>query len=405
MKPYERLLDYVQFGTASDEESGKTPSTDSQFLLARHLKEEMIRLGLSDVRLTDSCYLYAKIPATEGLEDRPVLGFISHMDTSPDFSGHPVRPRLIENYDLSDIPLGNTGKTLSVSNFPHLSKLRGRTLIVTDGTSLLGADDKAGIAEILTTAEILLSENRPHGPIRVAFTPDEEIGEGADHFDLAAFDADLAYTVDGSEEGGIEYENFNAAGAEVVFSGFNIHPGDAKDRMINAASLACDFVSSIPAAQTPRETDGYRGFFHLTGLEGNVEKARLSLIVRDHDEAKFEEKKAFLKDLEKKCNDRYGEGTCRVTIKEQYRNMRQVIEEHMELIEAAKKACVRAGVQPVVSPIRGGTDGARLSFMGLPCPNLGTGGYAFHGPYEHITVEGMDLSVKILLGIVEEFSH
>ena len=401
MKAYQRLLDYVKVHTTSDDNSETVPSTSRQFDLANKLVEELNAMGIENARVDDKCYVYATIPATKGFEDKPGLGFIAHMDTAPDFCGENVNPVILENYDGSDIVLGNTGKVIKNSDFAHLAALKGKTVIHTDGTTLLGADDKAGVAEIMTLAEELLKSDIPHGKICIGFTPDEEVGRGADHFDVENFGACFAYTVDGSAENEIEYENFNAAGAKVKFNGFNIHPGEATNRMINAALVAMEFNNLLPPNATPRTTAGYEGFFHLTDMSGDVAAATLEYIIRDHDDAKFEEKKTLMLTAAKVINSKYGEGTCVVEITEQYRNMVEKIRPHMFLIDNAFEAIKKVGLEPKAVAIRGGTDGARLSYMGLPCPNLGTGGYSFHGPYEHITVEGMDNVVEILKNIVE----
>lgn len=403
MKAYERFLKYARMYTTSDEISGTHPSSSVQFTLAHHLVEELKALGIS-AECDEYCYVYAMIPATEGCENVPAIGFIAHMDTSPDFCGENVSPRIIESYDGEDVELGE-GRVLKRSDFPHLAELKGRTLIVTDGKTLLGADDKAGIAEIMTLAETLIEKNLPHGKICIAFTPDEEIGEGADHFDVARFSADFAYTVDGDVEGGIEYENFNAAGAAFEINGFNIHPGSAKDKMINASLIAMEINSLLPADEIPSKTEGYEGFFHLTDMEGCVERATLKYIIRDHSAEAFAMRCEKVRQIEKQINATYGDGTVTLTLKEQYRNMEEKIRPCFHVVETAKKAVFEAGFEPIIKPIRGGTDGARLSFEGLPCPNLGTGGYAFHGPYEHITVEGMDKAVEILLGIVRLYQE
>ena len=352
------------------------------------------------VECDEYCYVYATIPATDGCEDVPAIGFIAHMDTSPDFCGENVSPRMIENYNGEDVELGE-GRILKRSDFPHLADLKGRTLIVTDGKTLLGADDKAGIAEIMTMVATLIDEKIPHGKICIAFTPDEEIGEGADHFDVKRFGADFAYTMDGDVEGGIEYENFNAAGAAFEIKGVNIHPGSAKDKMVNAALIAAEINACLPADEIPAKTEGYEGFFHLTDMEGCVENATIRYIIRDHSAESFAKRCETVRQIEKQMNMKYGEGTVKLTLQEQYRNMEEEIRPHFHIVETAKQAVREAGLEPVIKPIRGGTDGARLSFEGLPCPNLGTGGYAFHGPYEHITVEGMDKAVEIMLGIVK----
>lgn len=401
MRAYERLLKYVQVYTTSDEDSGTVPSSTRQFDLAKILVDELLELGVKDAKVDDKCYIYGTIPATAGLEDKPALGFIAHMDTAPDFNGEGVKPVVVENYDGKDVVLGDSGRVIKVDDFPHLASLSGRTLIHTDGTTLLGADDKAGIAEIMTFVEEIINSDTPHGKICIGFTPDEEIGAGADHFDVEYFGADYAYTVDGGAENEVEYENFNAAGADVEFTGFSIHPGDAKDKMINAALVAMEFNSMLPPQETPAHTSGYEGFYHLTDMSGDVSSAKLEYIIRDHDADKFNDKKLLMEHAANIINQKYGEGTCKLTITDSYQNMLCMIKPHMFLIDNAFLAMKDAGVEPEAVAIRGGTDGARLSFMGLPCPNLGTGGYSFHGPYEHITVEGMDIVVKVLHGLVK----
>lgn len=405
MRAYERLLNYVKVYTTSDEESGKTPSTKRQFDLAGQLVEEMKTIGIDDAHVDKLCYVYGSIPATEGYEAAPSIGFIAHMDTAPDFCGEHVNPQIIEHYDGKDVVLGKSGLLLKVSDFPHLAALKGRTLLTTDGTTLLGADDKSGVAEIMTMAEHIIKENTPHGKICIAFTPDEEIGCGADHFDVAGFGADFAYTVDGGAENEIEFENFNAAGAVVSIVGFSIHPGESKNRMRNALLVAMEFHEMLPKTDAPAHTEGYEGFFHLREMSGDVSSATLKYIVRDHDSTIFDYR---LHTLKRNCdilNEKYGEKVVSVEIVEEYRNMREKIEPCMHLVENAKKAGkIVTGKEATEVPIRGGTDGARLSFMGLPCPNLGTGGYAFHGPYEHITAEGMDIEVEILEKIVELYA-
>ncbi len=403
MRAYERFLRYVAVPTASDETSGTHPSSEKEWVLAKMLQEELETLGLSEITLSENCYLYAKLPATKGYENLPTLGLIAHMDTSPDFADAPICPRLVENYDGGEVALG-AGRVLSPAMFPHLKALAGKTLIVTSGDTLLGADDKAGIAEILTLVERLIDENLPHGPLAIAFTPDEEIGEGADFFDVALFGADFAYTMDGGFEDTLEYENFNALGAHFTIHGVNVHPGSAKNIMVNAALIATELAMLFPKEETPAHTEGYEGFYHLTDLSGNCERATVQYIVRDHDAKKFEERRAFLYEVEKALNEKYGEGTVVLSVRDQYRNMIEKILPHMHLIENAKEAMKKAGLTPKVEAIRGGTDGARLSFMGLPCPNLGTGGFAFHGPFEHITVEDMDKTVEVLLELVKLYS-
>ena len=398
-----RLLCYVSYDTQSKDESSEVPSTQKQFDLAKVLKKELEEIGASDVRLSDHCYVYAKIPSN--LDKKvPAIGFIAHMDTSPALSGKDIKPQIIQNYDGGVIKLGESGFSMGPNEFPALAELKGKSLITTDGTTLLGADDKAGVSEIMTVVEQLLGSDTPHGKICIGFTPDEEVGSGADLFDVEGFGADYAYTVDGGIETEIVYENFNASGAKFEINGVNIHPGDAKDKMVNASIVAMEINSMLPKLESPEHTEMYEGFYHLTGMSGNVEHAELSYIVRDHDSACFEAKEKTLRHIEKVLNEKYGAGTVKLEIHEQYRNMAEKIKPCMHLIDHAKDVMKELGLTPDVSPVRGGTDGARLSFMGLPCPNLGTGGYAFHGPYEHITAEGMDLSVKIILGIIGKYA-
>lgn len=402
MKVQDRLLKYVAYWTTSDESGSVIPSSEREFALGRELKQELEDLGLSRVILTDHCYVYGLLPATSGMEDRKAIGFIAHMDTAPDYSGENVKPQIIENYDGSDILLKGSNTYLKVSDFPTLETLTGRTLITTDGTTLLGADDKAGIAEIITALEQIITEGTPHGDIWIGFTPDEEIGAGADLFDLDYFEADFAYTVDGDYEGEVAYENFNAASADFIIHGVNVHPGEAKDIMVNAALLATEIVSRLPKAETPAHTEGREGFYHLTDMSGDVAFAKLSFIVRDHDKDIFESRLNLLRTIEVEMNQEYGAGTVELTITHSYENMLSVIEQHMDVIERAQNAIRESGLEPISRPVRGGTDGARLSFMGLPCPNLGTGGYGFHGPYEHISVEGMETAVRIIKSIATD---
>ena len=402
MKVQDRLLKYVAYWTTSDESGSVIPSSEREFALGRELKQELEDLGLSRVILTDHCYVYGLLPATSGMEDRKAIGFIAHMDTAPDYSGENVKPQIIENYDGNDILLKGSNTYLKVSDFPTLETLTGRTLITTDGTTLLGADDKAGIAEIMTALEQIITEGTPHGDIWIGFTPDEEIGAGADLFDLDYFKADFAYTVDGDYEGEVAYENFNAASADFIIHGVNVHPGEAKDIMVNAALLATEIVSRLPKAETPAHTEGREGFYHLTDMSGDVAFAKLSFIVRDHDKDIFESRLNLLRTIEVEMNQEYGAGTVELTITHSYENMLSVIEQHMDVIERAQNAIRESGLEPISRPVRGGTDGARLSFMGLPCPNLGTGGYGFHGPYEHISVEGMETAVRIIKSIATD---
>ncbi len=404
MTVLDRFLRYIAIDTQSDEDSNTNPSSQNEFNLARLLKDELIALGAENVRLDEKCYLYAEIPATNGCENATKIGFIAHLDTAPDFSGKNVKPQIIENYNGGEIALGNSGRSLTPTMFPHLETLIGRTLITTDGTTLLGADDKAGVAEIMTLAEILLTKDIPHGKVLIGFTPDEEVGTGADFFDVAGFGADFAYTVDGGAEGGMEYENFNAAAATFTLKGRNVHPGYAKNTMINAALVATELTSMLPPDEIPAKTEGYEGFFHLTSIEGTCEKATVRYIVRDHDFSKFEEKKALLQTITDTLNQKYKSDTVTLLVSDSYRNMKEMILPCMHLIENASRAAEAVGVTPTVEPIRGGTDGARLSYMGLPCPNLGTGGYAFHGPYEHITKEGLEKATAILVGIVKQYA-
>ena len=404
MKAYERLLKYVVVDTPSNPESETTPSSACQFELAKMLVEELKELGVENAEVDEKCYVYASIPATEGYENCKRLGFIAHMDTAPDFNGCGVKPQVIENYNGEDIALGESGRVIRVKDFPHLPKLKGRTLITADGTSLLGSDDKSGIAEIMTMIERILGENIPHGKICIGFTPDEEIGAGADHFDVEKFGADIGYTMDGGMEGEIEYENFNGAGAKITVHGNNVHPGSAKNIMVNAQLVAMELNAGLPANETPAHTEGYEGFFHLTDISGNVEQAKLQYIIRDHDREKFEARKELLVKVVGSLNEKYGAGTVVMELKDQYYNMKEMVEPHIHLIDYAKEAAKEVGINSNVVPIRGGTDGARLSFMGLPCPNLGTGGFAFHGPYEHVSAEGMELCVEMMLKIVEKYT-
>lgn len=401
MSLQERFLKYVSVWTTSEEDREEIPSTKRQLDLAQILEEELKELGLEKVKIDEHGYVYGLIPATEGMEEKKSVGFIAHMDTAPDYSGKDVKPQIIENYDGKDIFLKGSGEYIRVSDFADLATLKGRTVITTDGTTLLGADDKAGVAAIMQMAEEVQKEKFPHGDIWIGFTPDEEVGKGADLFDLDYFKADFAYTVDGGYEGEVAYENFNAAGAEFVVHGVNVHPGEAKDIMVNAASIACEVQGRIPAKEVPEHTEKREGFYHLTDMEGNVEKAVMSYIVRDHDKEKFKERLDYLKGIEKELNEKYGEKTVELTIKESYRNMLEIIEKNMEIVDIAKSAIAENGMEPVEDPIRGGTDGASLSFKGLPCPNLGTGGYGYHGPMEHVSIEGMETVVNILKSIIK----
>ena len=404
MRAYERLLRYARVHTASSETGEGTPSTQCQFALAEMLAQELRDMGAQDVTVDEHAYVCARLPASPGLEGKPCVGFLAHLDTVPDFPGKNVCPRVIEHYDGGAIALGDSGRTLRPEDFPDLRRHVGKTLIVTDGTTVLGADDKAGVAEIMTAAETLLAGDVPHGPVAVGFCPDEEIGHGAALLDLARFGAALAYTVDGGTPGEIEYENFNAAAAEAAVRGFNVHPGAAKDTMVNAALVAMEFNAMLPAGDTPRHTQGYEGFFHLTDIEGNVECARASYIIRDHDAAKFEARKELMRHAAALLNEKYGEGTVTLTIREQYRNMLEKVKPHFEVVEKARAAAKALGTQLKSAPIRGGTDGAQLSQRGLPCPNLPTGSYGHHGPFEHAVAEEMDEITALLVQIAVEYA-
>jgi peptidase T len=395
----DRFLRYVSVDTQSSETSDTFPSTLKQHALARILADELREIGASDVRYDEQYgYVYAKIPATDGREGR-TLGFLSHMDTSPEVSGAGVRARLVR-YEGGDIVLNEEGPiVMSTGDFPELARYVGKTLIVTDGTTLLGADDKAGVAEIMTMANCLLRHPElPHGPIAIAFTPDEEVGAGVDHIDLAALGADYAYTVDGGRLGELEYECFNAAAATITVTGRSVHPGSAKGKMINAARVATELDAMIPAEERPETTEGYEGFFHMLRVEGETERATISYIIRDHDRAKFEEKKERLKDYTEAINARYGAEVATIEIKDQYYNMREVIEDgNRFLVDDAITAMESLGITPIVQPIRGGTDGSRLSYMGVPCPNICTGGENFHSRFEYACAESMELIVKLLV--------
>lgn len=401
MRVEERLLKYVSYWTTSDEECRQIPSSERQFELGKVLEQELRDLGLEKVTLTDHCYVYGLLPATKGYADKPAVGFISHMDTAPDFSGKDVKPQIIPDYDGNDVLLKGSGAYLKVSDFPTLKTLKGRTLITTDGTTLLGADDKAGVSEIMTAVEQIITEKIPHGDIWIGFTPDEEVGSGADLFDLDYFKAKFAYTVDGDYEGEVAYENFNAASASFEIKGVNVHPGEAKDIMINAALVGCEIASLLPENETPTHTEGREGFYHLTDFSGDIAHAKVNYIVRDHDKATFEKRLDTLRGIEQKMNGKYHADTVKLNIQHSYSNMLEVIEKNEYVVAIAKKAIKNVGLEPVSRPVRGGTDGARLSFMGLPCPNLGTGGYGFHGPFEHISVEGMDTAVSVIKEIVK----
>ncbi|MFT4105878.1 MAG: peptidase T [Lacrimispora sp.] len=400
------FLKYISFDTQSKENAEEFPSTEKQRVLAKELASELQAMKAEDVTVDECGYVYATIPAT--MEKQvPVLGFIAHMDTAPAYSGTGIKPRIVKNYDGGDIVLNEeTGVTMRVSDFPDLLDYKGQDIVTTDGTTLLGADDKAGVAEIMTMAEYLLSHPEiPHGKLRIGFTPDEEVGRGADFFDVKGFGAEVAYTVDGGALGELEYENFNAASARVIIHGSNIHPGSSKGKMRNSLLMAMEFHGMLPVHENPMYTEGYEGFYHLDSMSGTVEEARLEYIIRDHSKEKFEAKKEFIKQAADYLNKRYPAGTVELILKDSYYNMKEMVEPHMYLIDIARTAMEETGIKPLVRPIRGGTDGARLSYMGLPCPNLCTGGHNFHGKFEFIPVQSMEKVVELLLKIVEKFTE
>lgn len=405
MRAYERFLKYVTIYTTSDEESTTHPSTARQFDLAHLLGAQLKELGVADAAVDDKCYVYGTLPATPGYEEKPALGFVSHMDTAPAAPGENVKPQVFENYDGGDVLFAGTGEYMTVEKFPELANWKGQTLITADGTTLLGADDKAGIAEIMTAVERIQKENIPHGKICIGFTPDEEVGQGADFFDVDRFGAQFAYTVDGGDVGELEYQNFNAADAVVTVHGFSVHPGSAKGLMKNAQTIAMEFAAALPAEEVPEHTEGFEGFFHLYQMSGDVTTAKLHYIIRDHDGEKFAARKALMEEIAARLNAEHGAGTVVLELKDSYYNMEEKVKPHFHLIENAEKAIRKAGLEAHIVPIRGGTDGARLSFMGLPCPNLGTGGFNFHGPCEYITAEKMDKSVEIILNIIAIYAE
>ena len=403
MRAFERLLKYVVVNTTSYEYGEMTPTGQGEFELANLLADEMKALGLSDVSVDEHAYTYGFLPASPGYEKCRAIGFIAHLDTVNDCGGTDTHPRVIENYDGGRIMLGDSGRVLDPDVFLHLKDCVGKTIITTDGTSVLGADDKAGIAEIMTMCQRLILEKIPHGRICVCFTPDEEIGHGAALLDLEKFGADFAYTVDGSVPAELEYETFNAAAARLTAHGISVHPGSAKGKMINAMKVIMEADSMLPTDQVPEKTEGREGFYHLTGMRGSVSEASSNYILRDHDAVVFEERKQKMLGIARTLNSKYGEGTVSCRIRDQYRNMAEVIAKHPQVVEAAERAIRKAGLEPFSEPVRGGTDGAQLSFRGLPCPNLGTGGYAYHGFYEHAVAEEMDTCVDILINLVREF--
>lgn len=405
MNAEERLLRYVIVNTESREDADQTPSTSCQMAFAKLLAEEMRELGLSDVYADEHAYVYGVLPATAGKEKCPSIGWIAHLDTVDELGVQPIYPQVVKDYDGGALPLGTSGRELTPEQFPDLNHAVGKTLITTDGTSILGADDKAGIAAILTACERMQKEHIPHGRIAVCFTPDEEIGHGASLLDLERFGAAAAYTVDGSAPWEVEYETFNAAKADWTITGVSVHPGEAKGKMVNALLVGMEINAMLPAEETPAQTEGYQGFYHLCSMSGGVDSAQMSYIVRDHDAKKFEQRKQSMRDIERRINQIYGEGTAVLRLHDQYRNMAEVIARHPEVVERAKTAIHKAGFQPTSSPVRGGTDGSQLSFRGLPCPNLGTGAYALHGPYEHVIVEQLRAVVQILLYLAEEYAQ
>lgn len=401
----DRFLKYVSYDTQSDENSETCPSTKKQFELANYVKDELVKLGLKDVSLDENCYLMGTLPANID-KKIPAIGFLSHFDTSPDMSGANIKPQIIENYKGGDIDLKGNNLKLSPKVFPELNEHIGHTLITTDGTTLLGADDKAGITEIITAVEYLV--NHPeikHGTIKVGFTPDEEIGRGVDKFDVGKFNAEFAYTMDGSGVGELEYENFNAAEARLKINGRNVHPGYAKDKMLNAILIGMELNALLPVNQRPEYTQGYDGFFHIIKFEGTVENASFKYIVRDHDKTKFEQKKVLIKDCVDLLNKRYGEGVIELTLKDQYFNMKEQVEPVYHVVATAKKAMEELEIEPVVVPIRGGTDGARLSYMGLPCPNIFAGGLNFHGKYEYVSLDVMEKATQVILKIIDLYTN
>ena len=401
----DRFLKYVSFTTTSDENTNMTPSTPGQMVFAVYLVEELNSIGMQDVNLDKNGYVMATLPANTD-KDIPTIGFISHMDTSPDMSGKHVKPRIVSNYDGENIVLNEEkGIIFETSKYPEILQYKGQDIIVTDGTTLLGADDKAGLAEIVTAMEYLIVHPEiKHGKIRVGFTPDEEIGQGADHFNVNLFAADWAYTMDGGEIGELEYENFNAAGAKVHFNGTNVHPGYAYHKMVNSMPIAQQFIGMLPRHETPEHTEGYEGFYHLTNIEGTVEKTTVSYIIRDHDRDRFDSRKKEFEHLVHKINAEFGENTATLEMKDQYYNMREKIEPVMHVIDLAFEAMKQVGVTPDVKPIRGGTDGARLSFEGLPCPNIFAGGHNFHGRFEYVPVQSMEKAMQVIIKIVENIA-
>ena len=398
----ERFLNYVSFTTTSDENTNMTPSTPGQMIFAKFLVEELKSIGLQEVEVDKNGYIMATLPANTD-KQVPTIGFIAHMDTSPDMTAKHVKPRIVANYDGNDILLNDEKLiVLETEKYPEILQYKGQDIIVTDGTTLLGADDKAGLAEIVTAMEYLLAHPEiKHGKIRIGFTPDEEIGQGADHFDVPKFGAEWAYTIDGGEIGELEFENFNAAAAKINFQGLNVHPGYAKHKMLNSMRVAYQFASMLPRHETPEHTEKYEGFYHLVGMEGTVEKSSLSYIIRDHDRDRFERRKKEMQHLVNKINAEFGEGTATLELRDQYYNMREKVEPVMHVVDLAFEAMAGVGVKPNVKPIRGGTDGARLSYEGLPCPNIFAGGHNFHGRFEYVPVQSMEKAMMVIVKIAE----
>ena len=398
----ERFLNYVSFTTTSDENTNMTPSTPGQMIFAKFLVEELKSIGLQEVELDKNGYIMATLPANTD-KQIPTIGFVAHMDTSPDMTAKHVQPRIVANYDGNDILLNDEKLiVLETEKYPEILQYKGQDIIVTDGTTLLGADDKAGLAEIVTAMEYLLAHPEiKHGKIRIGFTPDEEIGQGADHFDVPKFGAEWAYTIDGGEIGELEFENFNAASAKIIFQGLNVHPGYAKHKMMNSMRVAYQFASMLPRHETPEHTEKYEGFYHLVGMEGTVEKSSLSYIIRDHDRDRFERRKKEMQHLVNKINAEFGEGTATLELRDQYYNMREKVEPVMHVVDLAFEAMEAVGVKPNVKPIRGGTDGARLSYEGLPCPNIFAGGHNFHGRFEYVPVQSMEKAMMVIVKIAE----
>lgn len=406
MDVVERFIKYVKFDTKSDEDSGKVPSSQGQLVIGAEICRDLIEIGMQNVTQDSNGYIMAELPSNLDKEV-PAIGFIAHMDTSPAFSGKNVNPKIIENYDGGDIVLNSEANIITtIKDFPELAGYKGKTLITTDGTTLLGADDKAGVAEIITAMDYLIKHPEfKHGNVKIAFTPDEEIGEGADHFDVNAFGADLAYTVDGGPIGELEYENFNAARAKISISGMSVHPGSAKNKMINSMLLANEFISALPENEIPSRTEGYEGFYHLVGLEGSIELTTFKYIIRDFDLNGLENRIETLRRIADSLNMKYGDNTVVLDIKHEYRNMKEIIDKNKHIVDIAFKAMNETGVTPIVSPIRGGTDGARLSFMGLPTPNIFTGGHNFHGKHECIPTFAMEKAVEVIIKIIELYSQ